>query len=842
VLVESQSTYHPVTEWSSLIKELGYDGGRDVKQVVLPQLREQTWNRQGAEEMSFRIGHCQGAAFSVYSSEDSPSASDSDLFPKNLPFNIRVRSYLHGLYQGLKVGAGLICLYRRSTVSLRRPGRVMRGAMFRLMRDLSEQEGLHVYMENHRFNGEISHRSGHLSARHPPQRMDTAVRLMDYFSYLYKKDDMAVDPLNKLTRKLLLFSDFRSARMTVLLAGGWAAGRVLSKTVVSGSDVPLLNTIKNCISHYCLKVGPTSDQVVQIEATIQRLTENVWWTKNTIRKAISELPKISGPQPFLTRPPKWGEYNTFKDSFISVQMVPESEDNVKARPPVPQISDPMIAGLRRVKVATSGYLKISTAVTFFKSKMFLCLGDGSGGMTALLLRRFPDSFGVFNSQLDMTGHHPQGVAPGPPAALMALPETVRSRCLNLNTTWEANTDLRYRSTWEQMGKLASDAGREVDMVVIDAEFRSELGQMKILENLIWLSEKYGSQDITIIVKTFWDQVRSPDYSPLYRVSPLFMKTELLFPLLGQSFSSECYVITWKKREKSEHFLAPDLDDILFAETEVRALKSIEKEFERALKIEPEDQKRGVPEELHIKGEIEVESLLSHLSVPDGLVGEVSVSAQRMMTGGSGAVSAGLFLIGMVSNSLLRTTSRVPKGWFAPSNSQISKLLAFSIGIQMILARRLKNLEWYRKLHDVCQSEVDFSYLLRKGQEGDGLVLYWTLFGDESYRVKSTGRFRKEELSVAVMRAFGSLVREKTGVEFKSEQADPEDMDMAFKEFSRNLTFSHLEAHTGSFYPLVMTKSPESHHPNCPVRKGEKLRQRQTEYAPEPHQESKGILE
>ncbi len=83
---------------------------------------------------------------------------------------------------------------------------------------------------------------------------------------------------------------------------------------------------------------------------------------------------------------------------------------------------------------------------------FACMGGGSGGMTSSILRSFPKSTGMFNSQLELTGYHPQGVAPGLPAALDAMPKTVSSRCMNPSTSWEAQTDLlpspMTHSPWE----------------------------------------------------------------------------------------------------------------------------------------------------------------------------------------------------------------------------------------------------------------------------------------------------------------------------------------------------------------------------------------------------------
>jgi len=254
VNVESGVVYRPVKDWSEVINKMGYDSTADTRLEKMPPLREVDWTNSTSEDVSYKVEFAQGAAFSILKSEGSSGVYDSDLFPKTLAEKIIPRAYLRGLLCGLRVGAALDCWFKRSINDLRRPKRVMTGATSTLIESLSSLDALHVYLEDTGFKEEVRRKSGHLSASYPSQKRDGTRMLMDYLSNSLTEDLLTGSFSTRKGRRLILFSDFRSPRNSVLTVVGWKAAQVLSHDTVSGEMMTSLHSLKHCASYYSARI------------------------------------------------------------------------------------------------------------------------------------------------------------------------------------------------------------------------------------------------------------------------------------------------------------------------------------------------------------------------------------------------------------------------------------------------------------------------------------------------------------------------------------------------------------------------------------------------------------
>jgi hypothetical protein len=180
--IESGSIYQPVKDWAEVINNMGYDSTVDTRMETMPKLREVGWSTSTSDDVSYKAGFAQGASFLILKSENSSGVFDPDLFPKPLAEKVSPSAYLKGLLCGLRVGAALDCMIKRSVNDLRRPKRVMTGATRTLIESLSSYDALHVYLENSGFKAEVRRKSGHLSASCPSQKKDGTQMLVDYFS------------------------------------------------------------------------------------------------------------------------------------------------------------------------------------------------------------------------------------------------------------------------------------------------------------------------------------------------------------------------------------------------------------------------------------------------------------------------------------------------------------------------------------------------------------------------------------------------------------------------------------------------------------------------------------
>jgi Virus-capping methyltransferase len=102
---------------------------------------------------------------------------------------------------------------------------VLIGSLQNMMEGLASHEALHVYLEDKECKAELRRKSGHLSSSYPSQKRDSTRMLLDYFASILRKDSNQENRMNLTTRKLVLFSDFRSPRHQ---SSPWSEGKHLT--------------------------------------------------------------------------------------------------------------------------------------------------------------------------------------------------------------------------------------------------------------------------------------------------------------------------------------------------------------------------------------------------------------------------------------------------------------------------------------------------------------------------------------------------------------------------------------------------------------------------------------
>jgi len=163
----------------------------------------------------------------------------------------------------------------------------------------------------------------------------------------------------------------------------------------------------------------------------------------------------------------------------------------------------------------------------------LVAGDGSGGISAAILRLSPLTRLIFNSLLTLDKVDLRGTAPSPPSALVSLGR-MGERCVNLMNVWENPSDLTEDGTWFYFSSLKEEHSLKVDLVVIDAEI-SEISQVAMLEKKIETHVfPLLSRKGTMIYKTYMDRLFDLNLKTLETLGGLFKKLELGFTEITSS--------------------------------------------------------------------------------------------------------------------------------------------------------------------------------------------------------------------------------------------------------------------------------------------------------------------
>lgn len=158
-----------------------------------------------------------------------------------------------------------------------------------------------------------------------------------------------------------------------------------------------MNELKSLISYYCSQklLSPSEGSYLPepgIEL-LNRFCRDKVWCKQEVRDAArTGLPAL--PVRMVLEPPvevtqNWGpEYVGY--SHITSIDFSNSKTFIPSSVLVHQISDPLISGLRIGQLATGAHYKLRCLLdTFTPPRTFISRGDGSGGMTAALLRHYP---------------------------------------------------------------------------------------------------------------------------------------------------------------------------------------------------------------------------------------------------------------------------------------------------------------------------------------------------------------------------------------------------------------------------------------------------------------------
>ena len=448
----------------------------------------------------------------------------------------------------------------------------------------------------------------------------------------------------------------------------------------------------------------------------------------------------------------WGVEYSPKCESVHVTICEETPA-YPGTPPQVLSKVPLISGLRIAQLATGAHYKIRGILNTLNLSVcdFLCGGDGSGGMTAALLRFYPASRGIFNSLVDFKGCSMEGVHPSPPAAASSMPDSARDRCVNLTSCWEHPSDLTELATWSYLYHVKRDNRLQISLGVFDMEVQSESVQ-KIESHLKDWSDSLFSENCTIIYKSFLYRLMRQN-GPLEVLGPLFDSVDCYVTDLTGSHSSELYLVFRNRRKRHIRCRYPFEGDLKAICALSKSTKSISDEFLRATMIDPRVLICGVPEVLLPGFEVSLRTLLSQVGVPDGLSHDLVWTMKIPAQADNPIVCILSFLI-MVSNACIPTT-RLAQFDRLQFDRTLQSLANFYYGTWLYISWRLYiswltlNQTLYKRLIRWASRPITFTYHMREVTQGRHIEWDWS-----SYRShKKLDKLEKPDLAARVIRVF-----------------------------------------------------------------------------------------
>nr|UED36916.1 polymerase [Mediterranean bat virus] len=707
--LESVKTYAP-RDMSGLLRKWK---GTDVawgspKPTVSPKTHD--WSDLTDHEKSYHIGRGIGFLFGELASQGSTHSDDSSIFPLSIQYKVRGPAFLNGMLDGLLRAGACQVIHRRNVQSLHKPANALYGGLIHLIDKLSSSPQFENLCRVGPIRQELDKTPHKIPPSYPTSNSDMGSLIRTYFNHLCKAIERGKYKCHY--PAIWIFSDTASL--------DYIGPFVLSTQVVNILYQPSLNKQSmSVLRGLSLLSSSLRSGDVSGEWCKEITTGPVYLCTEEIRHAAKGIPER--PLDPISIQDEWGSECFGSISYTTAHFAPhKSQANL---PCPPRVQDPLISGLRLGQLPTGAHYKLRSIIKGVPIKYadFICGGDGSGGMTAALLRLNKHSRGIFNSLMLLDDVSMRGSSPDPPNALNTLGSD-SARCVNGNQCWEDSSDLTVSDTWKCFLDYKQKKFLHLDLMVFDMEATDFEIPNKIAlllrKHLHALLEMHG----TVVFKTYGTILCTTDTNPLTILGPLFEDVLLCQTEFSSSHTSEIYLVC-RRVKKHPIPLYPIWRDLNDWWMSMAAFRGNTEEFSRAYDVIQKDTTAGIPPIFIPDHWLVLKTLLQIANVPGGVSFTiVDLLEQQKVSGPTLSVILG----GVVSYYTIDHIRLHPLDPGPPSDGAVSNLVSALIGIGFAHSIIMKELDVYNSTLTVnnnafpvrvsCQF-IDSKYRLRWSTSG-----------------------------------------------------------------------------------------------------------------------------
>ncbi|APG78684.1 RNA-dependent RNA polymerase [Hubei lepidoptera virus 2] len=623
ITLDAGYEYHP-KEVSDILNSWKPEGTEWITKRQSVEMKPGVWGPKRLEEKSYHIGKTQGFLFGDMVHKSRHGKDDSSLFPLVLRDKLNPKLYMTGLITGLIQASSIAALYKRSIQTLKRPKQILLGQVLYAIDLLSLNEGVINIWRSDRFLEEFITVPHRIPSSYPLNNSDLGALGRNYMRTLFTRFQTIYQELPPSYHETWIFGDCMDPDVVVPFCLSKISTDILYVYGVSKSSQARLREIKEVMAE---------DDVIKKQVSFSDMakTMEIKLVGQEVRHALKGIKpeKEAEKGESSLRRAGWdtelvGQLIEFPVSFeINPRMI-------KYLPDIPRIQDPLISGLRLFQCPTGAHYKMRTILEQKEINFnnALVCGDGSGGMTSMVLRLNPTSKAIFNSLLVLEGVELKGSSPSPPSAISCIPE-VKDRCINYDNAWENPSDLTHEDTWEYFVRLKDQHELYLDLIIVDAE----TNDYQVINEIERLLAKYIHQLLprsgSVIFKTHMDPLlRTWDSGLLSLLGPCFAEVSLAVTTLSSSHTSEVYIVMKHPTTRIMN-CKPSLEKIIPYIKYLPAMRSPREEFDRALQIPTDRMFEGVPPNLISDPSTDLVVLLISVGVETGvsaLIGEMTRQA------------------------------------------------------------------------------------------------------------------------------------------------------------------------------------------------------------------------
>jgi mRNA capping enzyme len=699
-----------------------------MKEKLTLKLQEGNWRKFTPEQISLEIGRVQGLMYGNLHQSYGDTTVLEKLFPVNISYKIHPGSYLSGLVDGL-YRASVLNAFHRGYFYWSKKNKVsdvISACYSKTVDEFIKEPNVIRFIRSDGISKWLKFGNHRIPPSYPTKDSELGGLLSSYLRRHNYEKWRVIFFADQEQRNIWIFADLISTK----LAGICIIANEMSWIL----ELKPIREIRDMARHYSkmlssIRLGEITDDISQI----LKLNPNRYLVCNEELRYAAKIILVNYKTTFVKG---LGELEDFtnvvprinKSTLVEYSLEKEEIEEVVS---IPKIQNPLISAIRIPQVATGSFLKMQSILNYlrFNASNILCGGDGSGGISALLLRYYPTSRLIFNSLLDCTDVSLGGTTPSGPSAIGFMNEDIKNRCVNFNSVHQYGTDLREEDTWIGFLEVKRHHSLSINLAVFDMEITSE-DDIKKIE--IWMRlylPRILTYSCTLIIKSYLHRLLDQN-GVLKNVGDLFGHVQVLQTPLSSSHTSEYYVICSHFRSSFSSKLYPRLNKLQRKLRDCYALQSYEKEFNRAVGLLHYDLVKGIPRKIITNGKEVIQSIWESL-VNDNLYVYQWMEILGTITNDFGSFFIA-FLGAVMNHTISITRIKHIRDFSIPSDHQLSNVFSYFIGVALYISLVVKDCELAAK----TQQLIDKPFL----------IFFYTNFSNKTTKKFYTLRwsFNKEE--------------------------------------------------------------------------------------------------
>lgn len=607
--LESGSIYQPSrinkTFWLSKIHKTGIESEDSVLDSFLPTTDEVMRNT------SYSVGLHQGIASTIKLDRINDNMMLSDIYSVGVMMKMNGNDWFNGLSRGVLISAGFTVLNSASFMNNNYHMQMIKNRAYSVIKKLSEDPYFYPILRLNNLSEWLLDNSNYVPPDYPPNASNIS---RAFAAYSFDKIQVLLttkrDWIPQIYKKLIIYNDFDNDDFKLMLLIGL---KVLNFVDSDMGNNTRKKNLKNLFAVYNdFKNNRDSEDLKQT------LLEELLTEGNFIQISSAELKipveKMSAGDPIVRK-----QREIYKDKpGYELQYVPFDE-HVTNSNKANSIESPFISGLRAYRCATGAHYKMNDILNWLNIAPDIAVvgGDGSGGMSSLVLRKYESCQVIFNSLMEYKDINLRGGQPGKPQAIMKLTESYRERCINLDNCWMEPSDLTTKECWNNFKTLLTRFGgtkNPADLMILDMEARTLENYINIYQHFVgFLKEGFVRKGGVTVTKCYTGMVEE-----IYEIIKVLSDNCDIIMVNGRyssTFTTEVYIIISIGRKLTNLALLkrrPDVESLNFS------LRTETSEYQRALNLDIASDYNSIPLVLRENYESYLIDYMLTLKIPAGL--------------------------------------------------------------------------------------------------------------------------------------------------------------------------------------------------------------------------------